>query len=183
MMATIYRQDAWKQEEDTLLAETVINHIRAGNTQLSAFKEVGEKLSRTSSACGFRWNSKIRKIYEKEVSQAKQSIIRPRSTRVTPLPNNAKNDEVHTKESAINISFNEVLDFLQALYHDSVKLKQLQVEQNVKTQTIEDLNKQIQKLTLKNAMLSEEIEKLESDYKLLMEIMERARQMAMLSSK
>ncbi len=45
-MATT-RQDAWTDDEDLLLAEVVLRHIREGGTQLSAFKEVGRHLSRT----------------------------------------------------------------------------------------------------------------------------------------
>ncbi|GAE94123.1 prespore specific transcriptional activator RsfA [Gracilibacillus boraciitolerans JCM 21714] len=35
------RQDAWSHEDDLLLAETVLRHIREGSTQLKAFDEVG----------------------------------------------------------------------------------------------------------------------------------------------
>lgn len=37
------RQDAWSHEDDLLLAETVLRHIRQGSTQLNAFEEVGDK--------------------------------------------------------------------------------------------------------------------------------------------
>ncbi|SFD82742.1 transcription factor, RsfA family [Lentibacillus persicus] len=66
------RQDAWTQDEDILLAETVLRHIREGKTQLEAFKEVAERLSRTSAACGFRWNASIRKHYEEAIESAKE---------------------------------------------------------------------------------------------------------------
>ena len=56
---SITRQDAWTQDEDLLLAEVVLRHIREGGTQLQAFEEVGKRLSRTAAACGFRWNSSI----------------------------------------------------------------------------------------------------------------------------
>lgn len=69
---TAVRQDAWSQDEDLLLAETVLRHIREGSTQLSAFEEVGRKLSRTSAACGFRWNSLVRKKYESAIALAKK---------------------------------------------------------------------------------------------------------------
>src|SRR5699024_1558572 len=66
------RQDAWTEYEHTLLAEIVLRHIREGKTQLEAFKEVAEKLSRTSAACGFRWNAAIRKRYEDAIELAKK---------------------------------------------------------------------------------------------------------------
>jgi prespore-specific regulator len=66
------RQDAWTDEDDLLLAETVLRHVREGSTQLNAFEEVGDKLNRTSAACGFRWNAVVRHRYEKALSLSKK---------------------------------------------------------------------------------------------------------------
>ena len=33
------RQDAWTDEDDLLLAETVLRHVREGSTQLNALKK------------------------------------------------------------------------------------------------------------------------------------------------
>jgi prespore-specific regulator len=66
------RQDAWTDENDLLLAETVLRHVREGSTQLNAFEEVGDKLNRTSAACGFRWNAVVRHRYEKALGLAKK---------------------------------------------------------------------------------------------------------------
>ncbi|MDR6120936.1 prespore-specific regulator [Bacillus sp. SLBN-46] len=66
------RQDAWTDENDLLLAETVLRHVREGSTQLNAFEEVGDKLNRTSAACGFRWNAVVRHTYEKALQLAKK---------------------------------------------------------------------------------------------------------------
>ncbi|SFB18781.1 transcription factor, RsfA family [Lentibacillus halodurans] len=79
------RQDAWTKDEDILLAETVLRHIREGKTQLEAFKEVAKQLSRTSAACGFRWNASIRKQYENAIESAKEDRKK----------NNRKNTMVH----------------------------------------------------------------------------------------
>src|SRR5699024_3929458 len=68
----VTRQDAWSKEEDIILAETVLSYIREGKTQLEAFKEVAKELSRTSAACGFRWNASIRKQYQDAIKQAKE---------------------------------------------------------------------------------------------------------------
>lgn len=67
------RQDAWTKDEDTLLAEIVLRYIREGRTQLEAFKEVAKRLSRTSAACGFRWNATIRKQYAEAIQFAKET--------------------------------------------------------------------------------------------------------------
>ena len=66
------RQDAWSHEDDVLLAETVLNHIREGSTQLRAFDEVGDELNRTSAACGFRWNAVVRQKYIEQIKEAKK---------------------------------------------------------------------------------------------------------------
>ncbi|WP_199616271.1 RsfA family transcriptional regulator [Paenibacillus alkalitolerans] len=66
------RKDSWTPDDDNILAETVIRHIREGSTQLKAFDEVGERLNRTASACGFRWNATVRKQYEVKIQEAKR---------------------------------------------------------------------------------------------------------------
>jgi len=66
------RQDVWTEKDDSLLAEIVLRNISDGGTQLSAFEQVGKKLGRTPAACGFRWNSMIRKNYSYEISLAKE---------------------------------------------------------------------------------------------------------------
>ncbi|MED4225483.1 Myb-like DNA-binding domain-containing protein [Neobacillus cucumis] len=62
------RHDAWSQDEDLLLAEG-LQHLREGHTQLQAFEVVGKRLSRTASACGFRWNSTVRKEYASDIKR------------------------------------------------------------------------------------------------------------------
>jgi prespore-specific regulator len=71
MYMTATRQDAWSEDDDLLLAEVILRHIREGSTQLAAFEEVGYKLGRTPAACGFRWNSTVRKKYESSIQIAK----------------------------------------------------------------------------------------------------------------
>jgi len=68
----VNRQDAWSKEEDLLLANTVLDYIKKGQTQLESFKKVAEQLNRTPAACGFRWNATIRKGYSDEIEQAKK---------------------------------------------------------------------------------------------------------------
>ncbi|WP_232698364.1 RsfA family transcriptional regulator [Brevibacillus daliensis] len=65
------RQDAWTEDDDLVLAEVTLRHIREGGTQLAAFEEVGQRLGRTAAACGFRWNSTVRKQYDAAIAIAK----------------------------------------------------------------------------------------------------------------
>jgi len=57
------RKDSWTEEDDKVLADTVLNFIREGKTQLQAFQETATILGRTKQACGFRWNKTLRKHY------------------------------------------------------------------------------------------------------------------------
>lgn len=66
------RQDAWLKENDELLAEAVLRHVKEGSTQLNAFEEAGDALNRTAAACGFRWNAVVRRLYEKNLLKQKR---------------------------------------------------------------------------------------------------------------
>nr|WP_149454469.1 hypothetical protein [Pasteuria penetrans] len=68
---SVKRQDAWTEEDDMELARVTLRHIEEGGTQLSAFEEVARKLGRTPAACGFRWNSSVRKSFETAIQIAK----------------------------------------------------------------------------------------------------------------
>ncbi|OPH61774.1 hypothetical protein BC351_00600 [Paenibacillus ferrarius] len=65
------REDAWTDSHDSVLAETVLRHIKTGSTQLAAFEQTGLKLNRTAAACGFRWNKELRKQYHNDINEAK----------------------------------------------------------------------------------------------------------------
>ena len=71
------RQDAWTKDDDMLLAEIVLRHIRNGRTQLEAFKQAAEALSRTPAACGYRWNATIRKQHMDAIELAKNNRKQP----------------------------------------------------------------------------------------------------------
>ena len=93
------RQDAWTKDEDLLLAEIVLRYIREGKTQLEAFKEVAKQLSRTSAACGFRWNATIRKQYQHAIEFAKAARKESNQSDVmnpVELQNSEGNDPIDT---------------------------------------------------------------------------------------
>ncbi|WP_026688368.1 hypothetical protein [Alteribacter aurantiacus] len=64
-------KNAWSKKDDLTLSTCVLKAMENGHTQLSAFEEAGKMLNRSSGACGFRWNSSLRKQYEKEITQVK----------------------------------------------------------------------------------------------------------------
>lgn len=79
------RQDAWTKDEDMQLTEAVLRHIRNGGTQIEAFKQVAETLSRTPAACGFRWNATIRKQHSKAIDLARNSRKQEKSKKAITL--------------------------------------------------------------------------------------------------
>ncbi|PFA20486.1 RsfA family transcriptional regulator [Bacillus cereus] len=196
------RQDAWTDEDDLLLAETVLRHVREGSTQLNAFEEVGDQLNRTSAACGFRWNAVVRYSYE----QALQLAKRHRKDKMraaggeqtkkrllyTPPASAAviTNDEepvvtttVPRSEpvvSSSSITMHDVIYFLQTVGSSNAKVTALENEntrlkQEIKTQVLrnEELEKRLEKLEKQSNTVQE-------DYETLMNIMNRARKLALM---
>jgi prespore-specific regulator len=171
-MSTV-RQDAWNEDEDLLLAETVLRHIREGSTQLAAFEEVGKKLSRTSAACGFRWNSLVRKRYENAISLAKKQ--RKELAKKNKEANKAKKErppiQVVEDTSPVTeetISLKQVIAFLEKLDREGSGQQDIEEQLLAVQKERDDLLKAYQKLTA-------ELNSIKSDYQSLIQIMDRAR--------
>ncbi|MHA6258938.1 RsfA family transcriptional regulator [Sporosarcina sp. CAU 1771] len=180
------RQDAWMEENDILLAETVLKHVREGSTQLSAFEEVGDALNRTAAACGFRWNAVVRREYDDELEEAKKE--RKQAMRVlgkdfkqrgrqlyTPSQGSETDNKMMVPLSAL--SLDTVIAYLVRLHHagagDSESLRWRQTAK-IANENIAQLEKKITKLTKEN-------ETLRSDYEQFVQIMNRARRLVTLS--
>src|SRR5699024_398529 len=119
------RQDAWTYEDDLLLAETVLRHIREGSTQLNAFEEVGDELNRTSAACGFRWNAEVRNKYVQAIDLAKRqrkerkrAVAKQTKQIVSPpsIINQTRDSHDLVLESELNLS--TVIQYLQSLQYE-----------------------------------------------------------------
>lgn len=186
------RQDAWSQDEDLLLAELVLRRIREGGTQLQAFEEVGKKLTRTAAACGFRWNSYVRKQYKsgielakKQRKERKQNLKHEEVVKLKEVVQNSSNHETVTsvnEEKKEMLSFETIISYLKTLYDEAQK-SGLQSE-DIKTyeERIQTLEKQLYYLASENEKLIKEISMIEKDYKALIEIMEKARKMVELKN-
>lgn len=159
----VHRQDAWTEDEDLILAEIVLKHIREGSTQLSAFKEVGERLGRTAAACGFRWNSTVRKKYEESIALAKEQ----RKT----YQNESGVSFTMLSELDKNMNLKDVISFLQKLETDEKSTHALEQENFKLRQELEETKKEYES-KLKELMEVNEI--LKKDYKTMIEIMNRA---------
>ncbi|MDQ0217187.1 RsfA family transcriptional regulator [Peribacillus cavernae] len=183
---SIARQDAWTQDEDLLLAELVLRYIREGSTQLKAFEEVGRQLSRTAAACGFRWNSCVRKQYQSGIEVAKkqrkenkkasgeQIDVEPAS----PLPALvAEQTEVQAMQGPASVTVDEVIQYLTKMDEFS---KLFNKERDQLTNGYNDVKKEYQALQEENNKLKEQLRAVEEDYRSLLQIMDRARKMVIL---
>jgi prespore-specific regulator len=172
---TSVRQDAWTQDEDLLLAEVVLRYIREGGTQLQAFEDVGRRLSRTAAACGFRWNSYVRKQYKDAIELAKKQ----RKEKKKEAAAHMERKETATAEiaAAKELTLEEVIAFLQR-YHQSVNDFQHAVDENrALKKDMEQLQQTITRLQAEKELLAKELKMVQEDYKALIGIMERARKM------
>ncbi|MFF2457372.1 RsfA family transcriptional regulator [Peribacillus simplex] len=179
---TIARQDAWTHDEDLLLAEVVLRHIREGSTQLKAFEEVGKQLSRTSAACGFRWNSFVRKQYKSGIELAKkqrkeQVVDNPEMERdsVAAVENVTIGEKAPEHEEKESITLQEVILYL-------TKMDEFFQLDNKEKERISErslfLERENVRLLEENELLKENLKAVEEDYRALMQIMERARKLS-----
>ncbi|EEK47221.1 RsfA family transcriptional regulator [Bacillus cereus ATCC 10876] len=147
----ISRQDSWTDDNDLLLASTVLQNIRNGGTQLAAFKEVAKLLARTPAACGFRWNSYVRKQYQEEIQLAKQD---------RKMGNNNPLSPSEKEKNSLSITLDDIILFLQN-YKDVNELTKLQ--------------NQIEDLKTENQSLLQRITMYEEEYRMLLNHIDKTR--------
>ncbi|MFS0782410.1 RsfA family transcriptional regulator [Bacillus sp. 1P06AnD] len=169
---SVSRQDAWTQDEDLILAEIVLRHIREGSTQLIAFEEVGLKLSRTPAACGFRWNSVVRKQYHSGIELAKKQRKENKGSASRSKSSNVREHEVDN--TARELELEEVLTFIVSLQKQALAKG---AEDDKVTYQLAYLQEENE--TLKNEVreLSAKLVIVEDDYRALIEIMDKARKL------
>ncbi|MFE0505879.1 RsfA family transcriptional regulator [Peribacillus butanolivorans] len=180
---SLTRQDAWTQDEDLLLVEVVLRHIREGSTQLRAFEEVGKQVSRTSAACGFRWNSFVRKQYKSGIElakkQRKEQAVKETEFEMETVVAEFKTIEHKTNEERENESIT-----LQGVILYLTKMDELiQLDSKEKERISEHsllLEQENDRLQDENRLLKENLKVVEEDYRALMQIMERARKLSVL---
>ncbi|TRZ38828.1 RsfA family transcriptional regulator [Niallia circulans] len=174
---TTTRQDAWSKDEDILLAEVVLRLIREGGTQLQAFEEVGKLLSRTSAACGFRWNSYVRKQYKPAIELAKsQRKQLKKGFILVEEPVEEVSVQESTAEFKEDKDFEEILQYLKSIYDKSLKYEEHYNDDAVKEKSAE-LEAKYSELYNENQKLQKELQTIEEAYKALVELMEKARKM------
>ncbi|HEX6922381.1 MAG TPA: RsfA family transcriptional regulator [Bacillales bacterium] len=188
------RQDAWSKENDLLLADTVLRHIREGSTQLRAFEEVGDKLNRTSAACGFRWNAIVRDQYNQAIEIAKkqrkerkrvqlkqgntgmaqQETRQKHSSKPQQVPQPVPANESNTVATdTAAMTMDDVISFLKGLNANDG----LQLENERLSGETERLRSENEELKKQLASLENKHETVNEDYQSLIQIMDRARKM------
>lgn len=191
---TKVRQDAWSHEDDLLLAETVLRHIREGSTQLNAFEEVGDILNRTSAACGFRWNAEVRNKYVQAIELAKrqrkekkrQEATRGNTKSLTPsvsLPTQQTTSE-HTliidEAERSGLSMADVIQFLHQYENNQSQTDSIQFEIKRKSEENKLLEEQVTTLKQELNKTKKRLAMMEEDYQTFIQIMDRARKMTVL---
>jgi len=174
------RQDAWSQDEDLLLAEVVLRHIREGGTQLQAFEEVGKQLSRTSAACGFRWNSFVRKQYKSGIELAKKQRkeLKKQNAHVEQeISLEAVSVEESIPRKQESVTFQSVIHFLEGLHKRAEESITFENDKERSFEKIKELEKKTFYLAAENERLTKKLKAFEEDSRKLYEAMEIARKM------
>lgn len=191
---TAVRQDAWSPDDDMILAEVTLRHIREGSTQLAAFEEVGQRIARTSAACGFRWNSCVRKRYDEAINIAKQQRQKRNYLKKQGLPAMSSSDTVLTEDAdtgknetvtAESLSMEAVIRFLRQ-WKNSVQeltrqVRALEKELKEKEEQLAELRQENERLNKEVSEVQTDYRVVNDDYKALIRIMDRARRLAFLS--
>ncbi|TVY00567.1 RsfA family transcriptional regulator [Cohnella terricola] len=190
---TAVRQDAWSPDDDLILAEVTLRHIRDGSTQLSAFEEVGQRIARTSAACGFRWNSCVRKRYNEAIGIAKQqrqkrNYLKKQGITISGTENLIVEEGEGGKAELLSpesMSLESIIRYLRQ-WKNTVQEMSRQIRQLEKE--LKEKDERLHELTETNDRLSKEVNEVQTDYqvvnddyKALIRIMDRARRLAFLS--
>lgn len=196
------RQDAWTEENDLLLAETVLRHIREGSTQLNAFEEVGDKLNRTSAACGFRWNAVVRDQYLKAIELAKkqrkqrQRALNQKTQLLYTPPEPSINFEQQDVEFSshymiekdtvnkpqaedMNLTMDQIISFLENINQSGFDSEELHHDNDRIKQEKLEMQKENEKLQKEIERTQKEYDMIQQDYQSLVKIMDRARKMVL----
>ncbi|MFC4321848.1 RsfA family transcriptional regulator [Litchfieldia salsa] len=202
------RQDAWTEENDLLLAETVLRHVREGSTQLNAFDEVGDVLNRTSAACGFRWNAVVRHDYEKALQLAKKQRkqrqralgqhqpVKKKLLYTPPVPSiDTFEDPVEfsaieqpvvrqivaetTSPSSNMATIDHVISYLESMKGKAGSVSGLQRENERLKKENQEMIAANKELEMKVEQLEKQSKNIQEDYETLVKIMNRARKLVL----
>ncbi|QMV40395.1 RsfA family transcriptional regulator [Cohnella cholangitidis] len=191
---TAVRQDAWSPDDDLILAEVTLRHIREGSTQLSAFEEVGQRIARTSAACGFRWNSCVRKRYDEAIGMAKQQRQKRNYLKKQGISTISGTERLVVEEgegaksellSAESMSLEAIIRYLRqwkgTVQEMSRQIRQLEKELKDKDDRLNEFREMNERLSKEVNEVQTDYRVVNDDYKALIRIMDRARRLAFLT--
>ena len=165
------RQDGWTEAEDKWLAEAVLSHIKSGSTQLRAFEEIAQKVNRTPAACGFRWNSSIRKESQQQIDKAKKERYASRKTSSPPTR--------AMGSSPLEWSADEMVKQL-GHWIDRITTHEHSVDWQQKYQMTQ---RALNTITKEKEELENKVQGLEEDYRALLYLIEKARKLGVAEGK
>jgi prespore-specific regulator len=176
------RQDAWTAEDDAILAEVVLKHIRDGSTQLAGFNEASRRLGRTAAACGFRWNACVRKQFRPQIEEAKEDRKQRKSERIQAQLEGGDYDH----PTATLMSWAQVLRFLRQEKNTAQqwasRWRAAQREAAEWKRRFQELDAESRRLREEHERLRRDYETIASDYRTLVQIVERARRATFLDA-
>jgi len=190
---TAARQDAWSPDDDLILAEVTLRHIREGSTQLSAFEEVGQRIARTSAACGFRWNSCVRKRYNEAIGMAKQqrqkrNYLKKQGISISGTERLVADEAESGKTELLSqesMSLESIIRYLRqwknTVQEMGKQIRQLEKELKEKDERLGELSESNEKLSKEVNEVQTDYQVVNDDYKALIRIMDRARRLAFLT--
>jgi len=159
------RKNSWTEQEELLLAECVLKHLRTGSTQTKAFEEVGEKVNRSSSACSLHWNQEIKSQYTKAIEIAKK--MRKKLPGTIP----SFSSSVPKEEAVVSVvptkSSDPLKTVFSSLQEHLKQYEQMKNELKEAKETIKTLQEELKQSKSKEIM--------EEEYQQFIEILNRAR--------
>lgn len=174
------RQDAWTGEDDSILAEVVLKHIRDGSTQLAGFNEASRRLGRTAAACGFRWNACVRKQFRNGIETAKEERKERKSQRVQAQMEGGDYDH----PTATLMTWAQVLRFLRQEKNTAQqwasRWRQAERQATEWKERFQGLDVEYRHMKDEHSKLVREYETVVHDYRALVQIMDRARKATLL---
>ena len=167
-------------EDDAVLAEVVLKHIREGSTQLAGFNESSRRLGRTAAACGFRWNACVRKQFHSQIEEAKEDRKERKSQRIQAQLEGGDVDH----PTATLMSWAQVLRFLRQEKNTAQqwasRWRSAERESVEWKQKFHSADGELRRLREEHEKLRRDFETMSNDYRSLVQIMERARKAAFL---
>lgn len=172
----------WTEEEERFLGETIVKYIESGDTIGNAIKKISKDLNRTQAACRFRWHKVIQFRFK-----ASLEIAREQGKKNTPIE-----EESMSKTESINfespfVGFTQNLDsILQQIYQLQNELRYLEERYSEKNQLVQMLTEENNRIKRENNNLQNQLDQVDKrslaitkDYKTMIEILNRARQMSL----